>query len=256
MEDIIFNSERDINGFFGHLKSLGSGSEGIVYKKGNYTYKRYNKLCRDLYSNDISIYRLLRYRDIIIDNIYFIRGLMYCNDMVVGSISGYSGGKCCSKLPLSRYKLDKLVNALYILKNNIYELSKLGICIEDNFLGNILYLDGTFRFIDTGSYYYYTDIPGVKDYDIDFVYRKNMRKVIHKLFLNITDCKGIEDNFIYSFLIDNNSIYKDYMRDIDLMINPDDTILGIKRELEEYTGYEIDNFAKCRKLLLKRYKGL
>ena len=201
MEDIIFNNEKDIDGFFGHLKSLGSGAEGVVYKKRNYTYKRYNDLYRDLYSNEISIYRLSRYRDIIIDNIYFIRGLMYCNDMVVGSISKFSGGINCSKLHLYMCKLDKLIMALFILKKNIYELSKLGICIEDNFLGNILYLDVTFRFIDTGSYYNYTDIPGVIDYDIDFVYRKNMRKVIHKLFLNITNYRDIEDNFIYKFFI-------------------------------------------------------
>ena len=72
MEDIIFNSERDINGFFCHLKSIDSGSEGTVYKKRNYAYKRYNDLYRNLYSNDIYIYRLSRYRDIIIDNIYFV----------------------------------------------------------------------------------------------------------------------------------------------------------------------------------------
>ena len=252
MKDIIFNNEKDIDGFFGHLKSLGSGAEGVEYKKGIYAYKRYIDLYRNLYSNDISIYRLSRYRDIIIDNIYFIRGLMYCNDMVVGSISKFSGGVNCSKLKLHMCILDRLINGLAILKKNIYELCKLGICIEDNFLGNILYLDGTFRFIDTGSYYNYTDMPGVIDYDIDFVYRKNMRKVIHKLFLNITDYRGIDDNFIYKFLLDNDSIYKDYMQDIDLMINPDDTILGIKKELEEYIGYEINSFSECRKILVKR----
>ena len=177
---------------------------------------------------------------------------MYCNDMVVGSISKYSGGLSCSKLYLHMCKLDNLINVLSTLKKNVYELSKLGICIEDNFLGNILYFDGTFRFIDTGSYYNYTDIPGVIDYDIDVVYRKNMGKIIHKLFLNITDYRVLEDQFIYKFLLENNSIYKEYMEDIDLMINPDDTILGIKRELEEYIGNEIDNFAECRKVLIKR----
>lgn len=252
MNDIIFNDDKDIDGFFGHLKSVGTEIEGTVYKKRNYAYKRYNLLYRDLYSNDIYIYRLLRYRDVIIENIYFIRGLMYCNGNVIGSISKYSGGVKCNKLQLHRYRLDKLIKALSTLKKNIYELSKLGICIEDNFLGNILYLDGSFRFIDTGSYYYYTDIPGVIDYDVNFVYRRNMTKILNKLFLSITDYKGIEDNFVYRFLLDNNSIYKDYMIDTELMINPDDTIIGIKKELEEYIGYEIDNFSQCRKILVKR----
>ena len=254
MEDIRFSSEKDVRNFFGHLKSLGSGSEGVVYKKGIYAYKKYNDLYRNLYSNDISIYRLSRYRDIIIDNIYFIRGLMYYNDMVVGSISKFSGGVNCSKLHLYMCKLDKLIMALSILKKNVYELSKLGICIDDNFLGNILYLDGSFRFIDTGGYYYYTDIPGVNRNDIDFVYRGNMRKVVYKLFLCITDYMGIDDNFVYRYLLDTDSIYKDYMCDIDLMIDPDDTILGIKRELEEYIGYEIDSFSSCRKDLIRLKK--
>ena len=138
MEDIRFNSEKDVDCFFRHLKSLGSGSEGIVYRKGIYAYKRYNELYKNLYSNEVSIYRLSRYRDIIIDNIYFIRALMYYDDMVVGSVSRFSGGVCCSKLNLHMCKLDKLIMGLSMLKNNVYELSKLGICIEDNFLGNIL----------------------------------------------------------------------------------------------------------------------
>lgn len=41
------------------------------------------------------------------------------------------------------------------------------------------------------------------------------------------------------------------MKDIDLMINPDETILGIRRELEEYIGYEILNFGECRMDLLR-----
>jgi len=126
--------------------------------------------------------------------------------------------------------------------------------MEDIFLGNILYLDGTFRFIDTGSYYDYIDIPGVDRNDVDLVYRKNMRKVINKLFLCITDYRGEEDNFIYRFLLDTDSIYKDYMCDIDLMIDPDNTILGIKREVEEYIGYGMDSFSTCRKELVKLKK--
>ena len=254
MEDIRFSSEKDVRNFFGHLKSLGSGSEGVVYKKGIYAYKRYNDLYIDLYSDKNSIYRLDRYKDIFIDNIYFIRALMYCDDKIVGSVCKYSAGVSCNNLQLYKNRLDKLIIALSILKRNIYELSELGICIEDNFLGNILYLEGCFRFIDTVSYYDYTDIPGINSYDVDFVYRKNMRRVMYKLFLNITDYNGIVDDFIYRFLLDTDSIYKDYMKDTDLMINPDKTILGIKRELEEYIGYEIDNFSECRNELIRMRK--
>ena len=254
MQDIIFNNERDIDGFFGHLKSLGNGSEGIVYRKGTYSYKKYNDLYRNLYSNEISIFKLSRYRDIIIDNIYFIRALIFYNDMTIGCIGDYSGGMCCNKIYLHMYKLDGIINALSTLKKNIYELSKLGICVDDVFLGNILYLKETFRFIDTGSYYNYTDVPGIDSFDVNLVYRMNMKKIMCDLFLFITDYKEIENNIVYRFLLDVDSIYKDYMFDIDLMCDPDNTILGIKRELEEYIGYELDSFSSCKKGLTKLKK--
>ena len=52
--------------------------------------------------------------------------------------------------------------------------------------------------------------------------------------------------------MDTNSIYKDYLEDIDLIVNPDMTILGIKDAVSEYIGIEVDSFAKCRKKLLKK----
>lgn len=60
MNDIIFSSLNEVDIFFDSLKYLGSGSEGSCYKKGNMVYKKYNQLYSNLYSNDVSIYRLLR----------------------------------------------------------------------------------------------------------------------------------------------------------------------------------------------------
>lgn len=257
MNDIIFSSLNEVDIFFDSLKYLGSGSEGSCYKKGNMVYKKYNQLYSNLYSNDVSIYRLLRYRDIVINNIYFIRKLMYFDNMVVGAVSNYASGISCSKKQLHRCKLDNIINALSILKRDIYELSKLGICIDDNFLGNILYDGDNFKLIDTGGYYYYSDIPGIgSNYDINFLYENNMRKIILQLFKNITDVGYIDDNFIYGFLWDIDSLYKDYLDDINLMVNPDKTIIGIRNDIGEYVGYEIDNFSQCRKDLLRIRKKI
>ena len=51
MNDIVFNDMLMVDDFFKDLKILGSGTEGVCYKKGNITYKRYNKLYSNLYSN-------------------------------------------------------------------------------------------------------------------------------------------------------------------------------------------------------------
>lgn len=249
MEDIRFNNLINLVDFFlcDRVKVLGSGSEGTCYKIGNYTYKLYNELYSDLLNNDIAIERLLKFRDIIIDNIYFIKAAMYYDNQLIGSVCEYASGKCCKGALLYRSKIDKLVRALNILKENIYELSKLGICIDDNFLGNVLYDGNNFKLIDTGSYFYYNK----DDYDTDIIYLKNMKKIMKILFLGITDKIYMEDDFIFGFLWKIDSPYKYYLIDDDLIMNPGNTIIGIKNTIEEYIGYEIDTFSRCRKDLLK-----
>ena len=77
-----------------------------------------------------------------------------------------------------------------------------------------------------------------------------MRKIISELFRNITYKYYELDNFIYSFLQDINSPYKNYLYDIDLLTNPDNTILEIKNTINEYMGYEIESFSNIKILLL------
>ena len=250
MDNIIFSSKEDMEDLFDNLRVLGSGSEGICYKNKKLVYKKYNEMYIDLYDNDIAIDRLLRFRNIIIENIYFIRSLIYLDNLMIGSISEYASGINCSKKMLFRCNIDKIIKALFVLKKNIYELSKLGICVEDNYLGNILYDGNNFKLIDTGSYYYYIDIPGVNSFDEMFVYEKNMRKIVRMIFKNITNV-DMGDDFILSFLWKIDSPYKSYLVDRDLLCNPDETIIGIRNIISEYSGYEIDNFSSCKKLLKK-----
>ena len=259
MDDLIFENKYEVEIYFSMLKEIGSGREGICYKKGRIAYKRYNQLYSCLYSDDIAVNRLLYFRDLIINNIYFIRGLIYCNDMVIGSMCDYASGVSCGKLQLHRSKIDKLVNALKELKRNVYELSELMIYLDYNFLGNFLYDGNKFKLIDLGGCFFSEEIPDdildddeIKNKDdVLFIYRRNMRMIMKKLFVNITDKYYNNDNFIYAFLWDIDSPYKYYLEDSDLMINPDDTIMGIRDTICEYIGYEIDSFSKCRKDLLR-----
>ena len=62
------------------------------------------------------------------------------------------------------------------------------------------------------------------------------------------------DDFIFGYLQKVNSPYKDYLKDIDLMINMDDTIIGIRNEIQECVGREIKTFSSCRKDLQRVMK--
>ena len=97
MDNIIFKEKLEMEEFVNNLKYLGRGSEGLCYRYNKYVYKIYNDNYINLYNNDIAINRLLQFRDIIIDNIYFIRRLIYLDNLMIGSISEYADGISCSK---------------------------------------------------------------------------------------------------------------------------------------------------------------
>ena len=245
MENIVFKNKEDLINYLTHYKNIGSGAEGNCYKVHKKTYKIYKNSSIKNINNIHNIENILRYKNIIIDNIYFVRGLIYCDNLIVGSYSEYAKGKSCIQTELHKCKINKLTYALSILKQNIYELSKLGICIDDYFLGNILYDGNNFKLIDTASYY-------INNSDINIIYQENMKKIISELFKNITYKYYEKDNFIYTYLHDINSPYKNYLYDIDLITNPDNTILEIKKIISEYMGYEIESFSNSRTKLLKR----
>lgn len=257
MEDIRFNSLVNFVNVFGNVKVLGSGKEGTCYKKGSKTYKLYKPMYYNLYNNEVAIKRLLKFRNLLIDNIYFIRSLIYVGDDMIGSVSNYASGMNCGKVQLHRRNLDKLILSLSILKKNIYELSELGIYIEDEFLPNMLYDGNTFKLIDTGGYYYSSEILDCEVFDCEdkddvlVIYRKNMKKIMKLLFQNITNIDTKNDDFIFAFLWYVDSPYKTYLIDTDLMINPDETIIGIRDTIEECVGHRIENFSSCRNELLK-----
>ena len=253
MDDIKFKNIIQVVDFFRGSRKLGSGREGSCYKKDNRCYKLYNHFTRDSIITVSDRMDLLKFRDIIIDNIYFIKCLLSLNDDVIGAGTYYASGISCDGVKLYRRNLDKLIMALGILKRNVYELSSYGIYIDDDYLENIVYDGNVFSLIDTRDYYF---SGGEKDKsngtdDASDIYRKNMSLIMKHLFKSITNVNSSCDDFILEYLIEIDSEYKDYLRDSDLMINPDETIIGIRNVIENSIGRRIDAFSNCRKELLR-----
>lgn len=255
MECINFTDLNQVVNFFRGSKKIGCGREGTCYKIGNISYKLYNSEYRSIYEDKENHVRLLQFKDVMVDNFYFIKSLIYYNDKLIGSVSEYAKGICCGKIFLHRRNLDILIIALNILKKNVYELSRLGIYIDDQDLSNMVYDDHIFKLIDGGDYYYSDDIiiRGNKKIieNVDSIYRENMRKVVSMLFKSITNFYNQWDAFIFEYLSDINSPYKDYLSDIDMMLNPDETIIGIRNTIQEGIGREISSFGNCRRDLLR-----
>ena len=258
MENIRFNDVSQIIEFFRGSRKLGYGMEGTCYKIGKMSYKFYNSVYREIYSEFDCQEELIKYKDIMIDNIYFIRALIFYGNNLMGSVSEYASGKSCGNVWLYRRNLDKIIRALGILKNNIYKLSELGICVMDHDLSNMLYDDNVFSLIDVGDYCYADGVVCLDDKiivdDVDTIYRDNMKKISGLLFRNVTGYYNFYDDFIFGYLQNVNSPYKDYLKDIDLMVNIDDTIIGIRNEIQECIGREIKTFSGCRKDLQRIMK--
>ena len=81
-----------------------------------------------------------------------------------------------------------------------------------------------------------------------------MRKIVSLLFEGITSSYGVYDKFVFAYLQEVKSPYKDYLKDIDLMLEPDETIIGIRNEIQEGIGREIATFSSCRKDLQRIMK--
>ena len=251
MDNIRFDDVSQIVEFFRGSKKLGYGMEGTCYRIGNMSYKFYNSLYREIYGEFDYQMELIKFKDIIVDNIYFIRSLIFYGDKLMGSVSEYANGKSCGSLWLHRSNLDKIINALRILKANVYKLSQLGICIMDHDLSNMLYNGNVFSLIDVGDYCYGNDVNVM---DVDIIYRDNMKKISALLFRGITGYYNMYDDFIFGYLQKVNSPYKDYLTDVDLMLNMDETIIGIRNEIQECIGRNIITFSSCRKDLQRAMK--
>lgn len=258
MENIRFNKLSQVVDFFKEAEKIGSGTEGTCYKIGDKSYKLYHPLFCNLYGNSVYRNRLLKLRESVVENFYFIKNLIYLRGNLIGSISDYAPGKSCDDIFLHKRNLDRLIIALDTLKKNIYELSEQRIYIDDEFLSNILYDSNVFRIIDTGGYFLSSDIPidsSDKDRDdVLTIYKRNMKKIMYLLFKKITDLDEEHDDFIFAYLWRINSPYKKYLIDDDLMLNPSETIIGIRNTIQEDIGREITSFSNCRRDLTRILK--
>lgn len=262
MEDMVFASQAAFATFLEENKAqkLGYGIEGTCYRVGDMTYKVYNNAYREMLERKNLVHALKKYRDVFIDNVYFIRRLVYVGDMLACSVTNYADGVACNKISLYEKNLDTLIQAFEELSAALFELSAFGISTQDPFLGNILYNDQVFQLIDTAGYSPYRNRLEKsndnnrleEDNNSDYLfalYKKNALPFMKLLLAKVTNHK--KDDFIFRYLKDIHSPYQDFLNDEDLLMEPDLTIASIRDAIQEGIGRKIDTFSSCKTDLVR-----
>lgn len=248
MEDLYFKRQEDVNMFLYDKQRLGVGAEGTCYKIDDYVLKIYhNNIHFNLKNNyDASYY--LQFKNINIDSFNFIKNIAYLkkedSDILIGTISKYIYGSSLEYNTLYNVSIDSIVLGLKTLLPDVAKLSKNGIKIGDTFINNIIYDKNTFKFIDTASYCYSDEEPY-------YTYKNNVKIIMEELMRSIV---GIKNNsLIFEYLINANKEYN-YMRDSELLLDPINLLLNLRKSLEEYCDKNISSFSDSKDILTRKLK--
>lgn len=245
MKDLYFTSELEIEKILKNKEYLGSGVEGKCYKDNDRVLKFFHNYLENNSIYDDNYY--LQFRGIDVDNFYFVKNMIYLgngdNKKIIGTISNYASGNTLSYSSLYNVSINILIESLKILRNNVLELSKNAIFIDDSiFINNIIYDEKTFKFIDLSNLQYSYEEPY-------YLFKNNFYVIMREIFPSIINSYSKESSvFKYINQIDNRyNIAYDY----ELLLNPIKLISDLKKSLEDYCGIQINSF-KDSDLVLKK----
>lgn len=222
-----------------------------VYKLDNNVIKKINKKKSEGIYDCFSINNLLQFKNIDVEGFSFAKALVYSGLFdVYATITKYVEGCDISDKPLSYYQIDNVINAVKNIEIAIRKLSDYGVYANDVNYGNIIFDGKNITIIDTTEYYFGED-------DASYIYQKNIQKVMDMIFRNIF-YKSIayrngfaSVNTIYKYFWLRGSEFEHFL-EIEYLINPVETLIGIRKFMEEDFGVKLDNFVDCYKYIDKK----
>lgn len=201
---------------------------GVFKLKDGRLIKKYNKeKCLDRY-DEFDEKNILQFKDIHIDGVSFAEALVYygiIHGKIYATITSYISGISGKNNPFQNYQITSFMEAVKHLKVTIEKLSNLSICINDAYVGNIIYGDNRLTLIDTLEYYY-------SDESTDKIYEKNMMSVMKEIYRSLFSNSSLESYAISTYLHLRNNIFKNY-NEKEFLMNPVEVITGIRTFLEE-----------------------
>lgn len=237
MENIYFKNSSDA------LRYIRKNSIEIydgVYKKNDGTLiKKYDKQKSLDRFDDFCEDNLLLFKDVYIDGVSFTRALLYSSlKKIYATITEYIPGISIDIKSLGNYSIDELLVAIRKLENTIKQISDLGICATDIYRGNIVYDGNTFSLIDTIEYHYGNS-------DKDEIYVDNMLAIMNEVFTSVFYKDGLDSvtNIHKYFSLRSSEL--EYFNSVDNLMNPNYTLIKIRKFIEEDFGIKINTFNEC-----------
>jgi len=226
---------------------------GFMYKTGVYKLDN-NKVIKKLdidksqsiYYSKYSDYQLLQFKDIDIDNFSFAKALIYTKlNKVYGTIYKYVDGNSLEQKPLSGYKIDDIIIAIKDLETAIRQISDLGITVNDVHSGNIIFDGKKLTMIDTTEYY--------RVYNSSSLFYDNMEAIMDTIFRYLFFYPYGNNKFatvyrIHKYFSIKKSKFENF-RKFEYLMNPAQTILEIRKFMEEDFGIKLDTFGDCHEYI-------
>lgn len=225
-----------------YLKRNGEFVFKDIYKIDDMVIKKINIDKSKSVFDDFSLDKLLQFKDIDIECFSFIKFLVYTGfGKVYGTGSKYINGINIHSRSLGEYNIDNVLNGIKKLELSIRKLSDMGICVNDINFGNVIFNGKNIKIIDTAEYYF-------DDKDSSDIYTDNMMFTMNTIFANIFYLFG-NNRFmtiknIYEYFNIRNSEYEHFCEQ-EYLLNPVDTLSGIRKLMEEDFGVKLNSFSEC-----------
>lgn len=222
-----------------------------VYRLENNVIKKINRKKSEQIYWAFSEKNLLQFKNIDVEGFSFAKALVYSGLFdVYATITKYIEGCDTSDKPLSYYRIDNVITAVKNIEKAIKKLSDYGIYANDVNYSNMIFDGKNITIIDTAEYYFGED-------DASYIYRKNIQKVMNMIFRNIF-YKSIaykngfaSVNTIYKYFWLRGSEFEHFL-EIEYLMNPVETLMGIKKFMEEDFGVKLNAFVDCYKYIDKK----
>jgi len=226
---------------------------GFMYKSGVYRLgddKVIKKLDLDksqsIYFSKYSESQLLQFSDIDIDGFSFAKALVYTKlNKVYGTISKYIDGNSLEEKPLSFYKIDDVIEAVKELEISIRKISDLSITVNDIHSGNMIFDGKKITMIDTTEYYRVSKS--------DSLFYDNMEAIMDTIFRDLFFLSYGSNRFatvyrIHKYFSIRKSSLENF-RKFEYLMNPTETLLEIRKFMEEDFGVRLDTFGDSHKYI-------
>ncbi|MEG2322199.1 MAG: hypothetical protein RSB71_01750 [Bacilli bacterium] len=232
MENLFFDSVKDLNHLLANLYELGGGSEATCYKFKNMVLKYFNGPCCEQRDKE----QIMQFTNLNNDSFLFPKAIIYIKEEIVGCLMPFVEGKNNNEFVFKRANYQQIIDATTKIYNDTLLLSDKKIIGIDICDVNTIFDGNKFSIIDTLDFYV--------DLNKDNIFKGNISAFSNGLFEHLV--VSVKD-----FVNDKESL-KRYKKDKYLMENPIYFLELLRNELSQYCGFEITRLEEAAKILKKK----